>query len=170
LAEERRTLELRVFGTCLTCSNDIELKLLGISGVEEAHVDTVKKRISASYNPGSVSETRIISALRRAGYEVRRLFDKSRVESAALGISGIKNNNDISEVEAILYAYFDVDRVEVSSVSNDIVAIVDYKKGALDPKQFVLSITGILPELKIKVLKNSDMLKAQVNKEKLMQN
>src|SRR3972149_251924 len=135
-AEERKTLELRVVGICATCSSDVKSKVLGISGVEDADIDIVKKKIRASYNPESVSETKIILALRRAGYELRRPFDKSRVERAALGIS---------EIEGILYAYFDVDRVEISKISENIVAIVDYKKGALDPGQFVISIRGILP-------------------------
>jgi copper chaperone CopZ len=169
-AEERKTLELRVFGICATCSSDVKSKVLGISGVEDADIDIVKKKIRASYNPESVSETKIILALRRAGYEVRRPFEKSRVERATLGISGIKDISDLTEIEWILYAYFDVDQVEISKISENIVAIVDYKKGALDPGQFVISIRGILPELEIEVLKNLDMLKAELDKAKSIQN
>ncbi|MCI0453795.1 MAG: heavy-metal-associated domain-containing protein [Candidatus Dadabacteria bacterium] len=169
-AEERKTLELRVFGICSTCGNDVELKVMGIPGLQEVNVDIAKKKVRAGYNPELVSETKIVLALRRAGYEVRRPFDKSRVEKAALGISGVKNNDDINEIEGILYAYFDVDQVEVSKGSDNIIAIVDYKKGGLDPKQFILTLKGILPELEIEVLKNLDMIKAQVNKEKLTQN
>lgn len=47
---------------------------------------------------------------------------------------------------------------------------VDYKKGALDPGQFVISIRGILPELEIEALKNLDMLKAELDKAKSIQN
>ena len=170
LAEEKKTLELRVFGICPVCSGDVKAKVLGISGVKDADIDIVKKKIRASYNPESVSETKIIIALRQAGYEVRRPFEKSRVESTALGISGVRNNNDISEIEGILYAYFDVDQVEISKISDNIVAIVDYKKGGLDPKQLVLSIRGILPALEIEVLKNLDMLKVELDKAKPIQN
>jgi len=60
--------------------------------------------------------------------------------------------------------------VEISKISENIVAIVDYKKGALDPGQFVISIRGILPELEIEVLKNLDMLKAELDKAKSIQN
>ena len=145
-------------------------KVLGIPGVEDADIDIVKKKIRASYNPESVSETKIIIALRQAGYEVRRPFEKSRVERSALGISGIKDISDLTEIEWILYAYFDVDQVEISKISDNIVAIVDYKKGGLDPKQLVLSIRGILPELEIEVLKNLDMLKVELDKAQPIQN
>ena len=166
LAEEKKTLELRVFGICPTCSSDVKSKVLELPGVHEAQVDIVKKKIRASYNPESVSETKIILDLRRGGYEVRRPFEKSRVERTALGISGIKDKSDLIEIEWILYAYFDVDQVEISKISDNIVAIVNYKKGGGDPKQFVLSVSGILPELEIEVLKNLDTLKVELDKVK----
>ncbi len=81
-----------------------------------------------------------------------------------------KDISDLTEMEWILYAYFDVGQVEISKISDNIVAIVDYKKGGLDPKQLVLSIRGILPELEIEVLKNLDMLKAELDKAKPIQN
>lgn len=151
LATERETLELRVFGMCPNCSSDVESRVLSIPGVLEANVDMVKKKLFVKFNPELANETTIIIILRRGGYEVRRPFPKWKIDRVALEISGMKDKNDITEIERTLYAFYDVDQVEIFKHSDKLVTIVDFKKGGLDPGQLVWSLKGDFPELDVKI-------------------
>jgi hypothetical protein len=42
-AEERQTLELRIFGICPACDSDVKSRVLAIPGVAEANLDLVKR-------------------------------------------------------------------------------------------------------------------------------
>lgn len=159
LAAERETLELRVFGMCPSCGSDVETRVLSIPGVLEANVDMVKKKLFVTLTPEFVNETKIIIALRRAGYEVRRPFEKRKVERIALEISGIKDKNDITEIERTLYAFYDVDQVEIFEHSDKLFTIIDFRKGRLDPGQLVWSLKGILPELDVEILPTREIPK-----------
>ena len=153
LAAEQETLELRVFGMyCPSCSSGVESRVLGIPGVLETNIDIVKKKLFVRFDSELVNETKIIIALRQAGYEVRRPFAKWKVERVALEISGIRDRNDITEIERMLYAFYYVDQVEILEHSNNLITIIDFKKGGLDPGQLVWSLKGILPELDVKIL------------------
>jgi hypothetical protein len=83
---------------------------------------------------------------------IRRPFEESKVKRVALKISGIKDKDEITEIERILYALYDVDQVGISKHSDNIVAIIDFKKGSLDPGQLVISLKGNLPELDVEIL------------------
>ncbi len=88
-AEEHRTLELRIFGVCPSCDSDVKSRVSIFPGVVEVDLDLVKKELFVTFNSESVSETKIIIALRQGGYEVRRPFRKQRLERVALEVSGI---------------------------------------------------------------------------------
>src|SRR5919108_4376127 len=80
LAEERQTLELRIFGVCPACDSDVKSRVLGIPGVIEANLDLVKKELFVAFNSESANETKVIIALRQGGYEARRPFRTERLE------------------------------------------------------------------------------------------
>jgi copper chaperone CopZ len=145
LAEERRTLELRIIGVCPVCDSDVKSRVVSIPGVMEADLDLIKKKLFVTFDSESVSETKIIITLREGGYEVRRPFREERLERVALEISGMKDNNDITEIERTFYAFYDVDRVEILKHLDRLIAVIDFKKGGLDPGQLAISLKDSLP-------------------------
>ncbi len=164
-AEERKTLELRIFGVCPACDSDVRSRALAIPGVVEAKFDLVKKKLFVTLNSESANETKIIIALEQGGYEVRRPFREERLERVALEVSGIKDKSDIIEIERTLYAFYDVDNVGVSNHSDNIIAIIDFKKGGLDPGQLAMSLMDSLPQVGVKIIPSREMLEAQVRTE-----
>lgn len=145
LAEERRTLELRIIGVCPACDSDVKSRVVAIPGVREADLDLIKKKLFVTFDSESLSETKIIITLREGGYEVRRPFREERLERVALEISGMKDNNDITEIERTFYAFYDVDRVEILKHLDRLIAVIDFKKGGLDPGQLAISLKDSLP-------------------------
>lgn len=159
LAAEQETLELRIFGMCPSCDSDVKSRVLSIPGVLGADVDLVKKKLFVRFNPELANETKIIIALRQGGYEARRPFRGERLERVALEISGIKDKNDITEIERTLYAFYDVDHIEIFEHSDKLITIIDFKKGGLDPGQLVWSLKGDFPELDVKILPTQEIPK-----------
>lgn len=170
LAEERRILELRIFGVCPACDSDVKSRVVAIPGVMEANLDLVEKKLFVTFDSESVSETKIIIALRQGGYEVRHLFREERLERVALEVSGIKDKSDVTEIERTFYAFYDVDRVEISKHSDSLIAIIDFKKGGLDPGQLVMSLKDSLPQASVEIIPSRQMLEAQVRAEIKAQN
>lgn len=164
-AEERKTLELRIFGVCPACDGDVKSRVLAIPRVVEANLDLVKKKLFVALNSESANETKIIIALEQGGYEVRRPFRAERLERVALEVSGIKDKSDITEIERTFYAFYDVDNVEVSNQSDNIIATIDFKKGGLDPGQLAMSLRDSLPQVGVKIIPSREMLEAQVGTE-----
>lgn len=119
-----------------------------------------------AFDPESVSETKIIIALEQGGYEVRHPFREERLKRVAFEISGIRNRNEIKEIERAFYAFYDVDRVEVSKHSSNIIVIIDFKKGGLDPGQLVMSLKDILPQSDVEIIPRRQILEAQVGTER----
>jgi copper chaperone CopZ len=161
LAEERRTLELRIFGVCPACDNDVKSRVLGIPGVEGANLDLVKKKLFVAFDSESVNEAKIIIALRQGGYEVRHPFMTERLERVVLEVSGINDKNEITEIERTFYAYYDVDRVEILKHSDNLIAIIDFKKDGLDPGQLVMSLKDSLPQAGVEIIPSRHTLEAQ---------
>jgi hypothetical protein len=56
--------------------------------------------------------------------------------------------------------------VEVSKHSNNIIAIIDFKKGGLDPGQLVMSLKDILPQSDVEIIPRRQILEAQVGTER----
>jgi len=157
LAAQEGSLRLRVFGMGPHGEGDIKSVVSGLPGVFEVRVDALKKELSFKFAPEFITETKIIMALRRAGYDVRRLFPEWKLERVFLGISGIKD--DIAEIEKELYAFYDVDRVEIFRNSDMFVAVIDFRKGKLDPGQLIWSLKFNFPDLNVEIIPSLKMHK-----------
>jgi copper chaperone CopZ len=166
LAPERQKLELRIFGVCPICESDIKSRVLGIPGVIEVNFNIVRKNLFITFDPEFVNETKIMIALRQGGYEVRRPFKEWKLDSVALEISGIRDQIDVTEIERTLYAFYDVDRVEISKHSDYLITVIDFKKESLDPGQFIMSLKSISPKLGVELLSSRETLKAEVNRDR----
>ncbi len=63
--------ELPVVGmTCANCANTIERVVKRLPGVAEAGVNLANERLSVAYLPGAASIAEVVTAIRKAGYDV----------------------------------------------------------------------------------------------------
>ena len=67
--------------TCASCVARVERALGKLDGVVEANVNLATERATVRYRPGLAPEL-LEEAVRKAGYEVRRVYDERRLEDA----------------------------------------------------------------------------------------
>lgn len=58
---------------CPSCEMLIEMAVADLEGVEEVKADYSKDKVAVTYDPEKVKETKIISAVNDAGYEVKEV-------------------------------------------------------------------------------------------------
>ncbi|MER3445811.1 MAG: hypothetical protein C4291_02775 [Candidatus Dadabacteria bacterium] len=69
-----------------------------------------------------------------------------------LEVSGIKDKSEITEIERTFYAFYDVDRVEISKHSGNLITTIDFRRDGLDPGQLVMSLKDSLPHACVEII------------------
>jgi Cu+-exporting ATPase len=77
------TMELPLLGmTCANCANTIERRLKKVEGVLDASVNFANEKASVTYAVGAAGRSDLVSAVRKAGYDVVEAAEGAEVEDA----------------------------------------------------------------------------------------
>jgi P-type Cu+ transporter len=81
--------------TCTNCAATIERYIRKLPGVSDVYVDFANEKLTATFNPGQLSEKDIISCVKRIGYNIV-------IVKTSLPITGLQDISDAAILEKLL--------------------------------------------------------------------